>query len=330
MANLIRGTSSLGARSGGVLRTMTTVLVTGGLGVIGTRLVPFLRAHGHEVKVLDNRIVKRPDYIRADICSAVEVMQAFKQWDIDYVLHLAGEVGRENGELFARRQVDVNVSGTLNIIQMCREFGVRLIFAGTSEAYGEVGDKMMTEDIQAGKLTNCYAISKYQAEQYIRHFVENYGLEAHTIRIFMCYGPGEYPSYYRSAISRFVYNIMHGRPVTVHEGAVRSWCYVDDICDGWRLAMEHFSSDRFELYNIGKNDPRSMMDVARMVCELAGKSTDLIKVAEPPRFVIPVKHASFEKAAKRLGFEAKTPLEVGLRETISWQRAAVTDPNIEC
>src|SRR2546425_7479746 len=58
--------------------TMTTVLVTGGLGVIGSRLVPHLRQHGHDVKVMDNRIAKLPDYIRADICSTVEVMQAFK------------------------------------------------------------------------------------------------------------------------------------------------------------------------------------------------------------------------------------------------------------
>lgn len=309
---------------------MTTVLVTGGLGVIGTRMVPFLEARGYDVKVMDNRIVKRPGYIRADICSTVEVMQAFKQWDIDYVLHLAGEVGRENGELFARRQVDVNVSGSLNIIQMCREFGARLIFAGTSEAYGEVGERVMREDMPSGKLTNCYAISKYQAEQYIRHFVENYGLDAHIIRIFMCYGPGEYPSYFRSAISRFVYNIMHDHPITVHDGAIRSWCYVDDICEGWRQVIEHFTPGSCELYNIGRNDPRSMMDVARMVCELAGKSTELIKTADAPRFVMPVKHASFARAAEKLGFEAKTALEVGLRETISWQQEHVREANIEC
>jgi nucleoside-diphosphate-sugar epimerase len=293
-------------------------------------MVPFLRSLGYDVKVMDNRIVKRPDYIRADICSTIEVMQAFKQWDIDYVLHLAGEVGRENGELFARRQVDVNVSGTLNIIQMCREFGSRLVFAGTSEAYGEVGSVRMTEDMESGKLTNCYAMSKYQAEQYIRHFVENYGLEAHIIRIFMCYGPGEYPSYFRSAVSRFVYNVLHDRPITVHKGAVRSWCYVDDICAGWHLVMEHFAPKKCELYNIGKDDPRSMTDVAQMVCHLAGKSVDLVRTSEPPRFVMPVKHASFEKARESLGFEAKTTLETGLRETIRWQKENVTDPAIEC
>jgi len=309
---------------------MTTLLVTGGLGVIGGRLVPFLRGKGYDVKILDNKIVKMPDYIRADICSMVEAVQAFKQWNIDYVLHLAGEVGRENGELVARRQVDVNISGTINIIQLCRDYGARLVYAGTSEAYGEVGDGIMHEGMQPGNITNCYALSKYHAEQYIHHFVENYDLEAHIIRIFMCYGPGEYPSYFRSAISRFVYNITHNRSVNVHRGAVRSWCYVDDICEGWRLVMEHFKPGTCELYNIGRDEQRSMHHVAKLICKLAGKSTNLIRESDPPRFVMPVKHASFEKAKKRLGFEARTPLEVGLQATIEWQRKYVADPNIEC
>jgi len=293
-------------------------------------LVPHLRACGYDTKVLDNRILKAPDYVRADICSTVEVMHAFKQWDIDYVLHLAGEVGRENGELFARRQVDVNVSGTLNIIQLCREYSARLIYAGTSEAYGDVADRVMTEDMEPGRQTNCYALSKYHAEQYIRHFVENYDLQAHIIRIFMCYGPGEYPSYFRSAISRFIYNISHGRPVAVHRGATRSWCFVDDIIEGWRLVMEHFVPGKAEMYNIGRHDPRTMLSIASTICELTGRSKDLIRIAEPPKFVMSVKQASFDKARERTGFEPKVPIEEGLRRTIEWQKNCVSDPNIEC
>src|SRR3989475_3262355 len=254
---------------------MTTILVTGGLGVIGSRMVPLLRHQGYDVKVLDNRILRQKDYIRADICSMVETERGFRDWQIDYVFHLAGEVGRENGELFARRAVDINVGGTLNLIQLCREYGSRLIYAGTSEAYGDVGENVMFEDLAPGKLTNCYALSKFQAEQYVRHFVENYDLQAHIIRIFMCYGPGEFPSYFRSAVSRFVYNALHDRPIFVHRGALRSWCFIDDIVEGWRLVMEGFAKGRAEVYNIGRHDPRSMLDVAKTICSLAGKSENL-------------------------------------------------------
>ena len=309
---------------------MTTILVTGGLGVIGSRMVPLLRHQGYDVKVLDNRILRQKDYIRADICSMVETERGFRDWQIDYVFHLAGEVGRENGELFARRAVDINVGGTLNLIQLCREYGSRLIYAGSSEAYGDIGENVMAEDLAPGKQTNCYALSKFQAEQYIRHFVENYDLEAHIIRIFMCYGPGEYPSYFRSAISRFVYNVIHDRQISVHRGTARSWCYIDDIVEGWRAVMEHFRPGSPEMYNIGRNDPRPMTEVANLICELAGKSTDLIRYVEVPKFVMRTKLASFEKARQRLGFESRVPLEVGLTRTIEWQREHVRDDDIEC
>ena len=146
----------------------------------------------------------------------------------------------------------------------------------------------------------------------------------------MCYGPGEYPSYFRSAISRFVYNVMHDRPIEVHEGTLRSWCYVDDIVEGWRSVMEHFSLGSPELYNIGRHDPRPMEEVAKLVCELAGKSEDLIRHVKVPRFVTTTKLASFEKAKQRLGFVSRTPLEVGLKRTIEWQLQNVRDPDIEC
>ncbi len=293
-------------------------------------MVPLLREGGHDVKALDNKIMRHEDYIRADVTSVIEVVEAFKKWDIDYVLHLAGEAGRENGELFARRTVDINVSGTLNMIQMCREYGARLIFASTSEVYGDVSEAVMREDMVPVKQTNCYAISKYQAEQYISHFVENYDLEAHIIRIFMCYGPGEYPSYFRSAIARFVYNILHDRPIHVHSGTSRSWCYVDDIVEGWRSVMENFKPGSAEVYNIGRHHPSQMSEVAELICDLADKPRGLIRYADVPRFVTRVKNASFEKAKRELGFEAKTPLDEGLRRTIEWQRDFIRDPDIEC
>lgn len=309
---------------------MTTVLVTGALGVIGSRLVPFLRDAGYDVKGLDTHVRRARDYMRADVTSMAEMGQAFKQWKPDYILHLAAEFGREHSELFARRTVETNVVGTINVCQLCRDNGTRLILASSSEVYGDIGERFMVEALPPGRPTNVYGLSKFQAEQYLSHFIENYGLEAHIIRMFMCYGPGEYPSYYRSAISRFIYNALQRRPVTVHRGTHRSWCYIDDIVEGWRRVIEHFEPRRCEVYNIGRHDPKPMEDVARLIFRLAGASEELLQFSDPPRFVTPVKNASFEKAAKRLGFSAKLPLEEGLHRTIEWQRTAVTDPNIEC
>ncbi len=315
---------------------MKTVLVTGGLGMIGSHLARRLRSSGFKVVILDTAITRQDDYIRADVCSMVETVEAFKRWDIDFVFHLAGEVGRENGELFARRSIDVNVSGTMNVLQLCREFDAPMIFASTSEIYGDLNGRVMTEDLYFKERTfqtNCYAISKFQAETYINHFVENYETRAISLRFFMCYGEGEFPSYFRSAISRFVYNALVGKPITVHKGTVRSWCHVDDITRGCQLAMEKADMGRpYKAYNIGRHDPRAMEEVAKLVCSLSGKAESLVKYSEVPKFVTPVKIASFDKAKNELGYQPVITLEEGLKRNIDWQREKVIPfyPDLEC
>jgi len=215
------------------------VLVTGGLGVVGSHLVEKLRERGYEVVVSDVKIKREDGYRRGDVTQYAEMDRIFKEFKIKHVYHLAGEVGRENGEHFPRRCIDINVSATMNLIQLCLEHDAALYFASTSEVYGHLADKYkLTEDMiekYNPQPTNCYGISKLQAEQYIRHFVENYGLKGLSFRFFMAYGAGEYPDPYRSAMSNFIFNILNNKPITVHQGAKRSWCYIDDIVQGCNL-----------------------------------------------------------------------------------------------
>ncbi len=304
--------------------------------MIGSHLAKRLRSSGYRAIVLDTAILRRQDYARADVTSMVETLQVFKQSDIDFVFHLAGEVGRENGELFARRSIDVNVSGTMNLLQLCREFSVPMIYASTSEIYGDLKGEVMTEDLFFNKRlfqTNCYALSKFQAETYINHFVENYGTKALSLRFFMCYGEGEFPSYFRSALSRFVYNLLTSKPITVHKGTVRSWCHVDDITRGCQLAMERADmKPPYKAYNIGRHDPKPMEDIARLCCKVTEKPESLIRFSEAPKFVTPIKIAAFDKAMRELGYESQITLEEGLKRTIKWQREKVIPiyPDIEC
>ena len=95
-----------------------TVLVTGALGVIGQRLTQKLREAGHETVQSDVRILKQDSYRRGDITQYVEMDRIFKEFKVEHVFHLAGEVGRVNGEEFPRRAVDINVSGTINLAQL--------------------------------------------------------------------------------------------------------------------------------------------------------------------------------------------------------------------
>jgi nucleoside-diphosphate-sugar epimerase len=304
------------------------ILITGGLGVIGSRLSEVLREHGHDVRVTDHRILKEDGYLRADVCEYHELDRVFRSGPIKHVFHLAGEVGRENGELFPRRCVDTNVSAILNLIQLCREYGARLYFASSSEVYGERGaTTILTEGLiekSPVQPHNCYGLSKLQAEQYIRHFVEQYDLEALSFRFFMCYGPPEYPSPFRSAMSNFIYRALRAERITAHRGTAREWCYTDDIVEGCRLALEGFDPGRgYQAYNLGRSGLIDTVECARLVCRLADAPEDLVDVVEPGPFTTHVKRASFDKIREHFGFEARVPLEEGVARTIEWQRTNV-------
>lgn len=300
------------------------VLVTGGLGVIGSVLVRMLRAKGYKVIVSDKHILKLDGYMRGDVTRYEELLQIFKQYEIKHVFHLAGEVGRINGEEFPRRCIEINESGTINLAQLCLEFGATLYFASTSEIYGELGEMSLTEDLSEKiplKPTNVYALSKLNTEYYLKHFVQNYGLNAVVFRFFTCYGPGEFPTEYRSAMANFIRCALTEKQIVVHRGTKRGWCYIEDTATGCILAMEKAPKGVYSVYNIGSGDLRTMEDVARTICKVAGKSESLIHLVEPPKqFLSIVKNPSFAKAEKELGFKAAVPLNEGIRMTIEWQK----------
>jgi nucleoside-diphosphate-sugar epimerase len=177
------------------------------------------------------------------------------------------------------------------------------------------------EELEVLRPTNCYGWSKLQAEQYLRHFSASGALKAASMRFFMCYGPGERPDPYRSAMTNFIDAIRHDRPIVVHRGTSRSWCYIDDIVNGCRLLMERWDGAEYQAFNIGRHDPVPTTDVAALVCDLLEKPHDLIQLADPGRLVTPVKNASFDKAERMLGYTASVGLEDGVERTIEWHRS---------
>jgi nucleoside-diphosphate-sugar epimerase len=276
------------------------------------------------VKDVDN-------YVRADVTSFEDLYRIFKSSNIDLVIHMGAEVGRMRGEEFPQRMAYVNDVGTINVIRLCLDNNTKLIYFSTSEVYGRLfddGHKVIEEDLDKGSYsntTNIYAMSKLFGEAIVRHYVENYGLNAVTIRPFMIYGPGEYPSKYRTAICNFVYQALTGEKITVHRGAERAWCYIDDFVEGVRLIMETPLSGKYEAYNVGSDEIHTMEEVARMIIEESDGSYNQIEIVDPPsKFMSLVKRFSIYKV-KRLGYNPRVSLRAGVRKVIEWQRQEVLE-----
>ena len=307
---------------------MTTVLVTGALGVIGNHLTGALRSAGYSVIGADLAMRDYSDYVRADVTSFEDLHRIGKQGHVDVVVHMAGEVGRMVGESYPQRMIYVNDVGAVNVIQFCLDQGAKLVYFSTSEVYGhllDAGVPVLEHQIEAEAsafvTTNIYAMSKLYGEALVKHYVDNYGLNAVGVRPFMIYGPGEAPSKWRSALTNFVHAARHGLPISVHEGTMRSWCYIDDFVEGIRLLTDLPRQEKYEAYNVGSDEYLTMEQVARIVCEEVGADEDLVQVASPPdQFMSPVKIASIEKM-RAIGYKPSVDLRKGVRAVAEWQAA---------
>jgi len=301
------------------------VLVTGASGVIGSCLTNHLRAKGYQVLLTDTSLQNGENYYRADIARFEETYEIFTQNKIDAVIHLAGEVGRLTGEMQPIRMIHVNEIGTLNLVKLCVSSKSRLLLVSTSEVYGNVSASRLREDLSDQLTltpTNIYGISKLHAEQFVKHFASNYGLQAAIARPFMVYGPGERPGPFRSAMINFISSALSRAPLKVHRGAVRSWSYIDDIVEGLRLVLERADFTACPIFNLGRDDPRTMEEIARIIIEETCAPESLIQIVDPPeKFLSLVKLGDFSKAKDLLGFEAKTPVEEGIRRTVEWARS---------
>ena len=298
-------------------------LVTGSRGMIGSHLMR--RLSKEAVLGIDQVNADADDYLRADVNDFDELYRAFRQFGPDLVIHMAGEVGRLNGEQYPRRMLRTNVLGTYNVLKLCMDYSCRLINFSTSEVYGEAFDDSVVDEsarLQAFGTTNVYAASKLFGEALVRHYVENYELKAVTVRPFMVYGEGEEIRKTRSAINNFVANALAGTPLTVHKDTLRAWCYVSDFLDGLSLLFDR-EVQGYQAFNIGSEQYTTALETAELVCEVAGASRGLIRLVDPPKvFSSPIKRASIARM-KAMGYSPKVSLREGVGRVVEWQRSGM-------
>jgi len=296
------------------------VLVTGGLGVVGRPLVQELRKKRHDVWVMDFLHHHDPQYIRCDVGEFRQLQQAFEITNFDYVYHLAAEFGRHNGEDFFETMWKSNVIGTKNMMKLQVQKKFRMVFASSSEIYGDFRGVMAEQmpEKQPIRQLNDYAISKWVNEQQIMNSASRFGTKTVRLRLFNSYGPGEYYSSYRSAVCIFIYRALHNMPYTVYTKNRRSLTYIDDMVNAMSNVINNFKPG--EVYNISGDYDVTMKEVSDTILEILGEDDSLVNYESAEKYNALIKIADNAKVKKDLGYRTSVNLEEGLKRTIEWQK----------
>lgn len=296
------------------------ILVTGGKGVVGSSLIRELETRGHEVWFCDLKHSHEPNYYRCDVSKYRPLESLFAGHEFDFVFHLAAEFGRWNGEDFYEELWMSNAVGTKNLLRLQEKYGFRMIFASSSEVYGDYEATMMEEvmDILEIKQMNDYAISKWANEMQILNAQAMHGNQIVRVRLFNTYGPGEYYHPYRSAICIFVYRAIHDLPYTVYLNHKRTSVYIDDCTKALANIVEHFNPG--EVYNIAGGELHDMKTVSDMVLQYLGKEDEKVSYVTEEKFTTKIKVPDIRKAIIELEYQPSTLLTEGIPATIEWMK----------
>lgn len=303
---------------------MSSILVTGGRGFIGTNLTRELRRRGHEVWTSDIKDGPDPHHLRADTGHFQQMAAILDAQEVDLVFHLAAEYGRWNGEDHYQNLWHSNVVGTKNMLRLQEQHGFRMVFFSSAEVYGDHAGTMSESvmDELPIKQMNDYALSKWVGEVQCLNSAEMFGTETVRVRPVNCYGPHEYYSRYRGVIPIFVYRCLSGEPFTVHRGHERIFDYVDDTVRTVANIADNFVPG--EVYNVGSDEDWAVDigDLAELVLDLTGADPDLATFTEAEPFTTMVKRMDFARARRDLDHTAEVGLEEGLTRYIDWMRDA--------
>lgn len=295
------------------------ILVTGSEGTLGRPLVIQLAQNGHQVHGVDTDHSATQGTTRADVREHRQLQRVFDEFEPELVYHLAAEFGRINGNEWYEQNWTTNMVGTRNVIDLCMERGAKLVFASSSEIYGELDRDPLTEDHDQLPLrpANDYAISKWANELQILNSQKD-GLECVRCRFFNAYGPGETYHPYRSVVALFCSHALLGLPWTVYDGYSRVFMYVDDFIPTLARVADRFTAG--ELYNIGGTDFRAVRELSDLVLEHTDADPGLVAYMPEDLHNVKSKRPDISRAAADLGHNPTTLLEEGVPRYIEWLR----------
>jgi nucleoside-diphosphate-sugar epimerase len=309
---------------------MSSYLVTGGAGFIGSHLTEELVRRGEQVRVVDSLItghrknlahLNGVEFMQGDLADIAVAQRAAQ--GVDYVLHQAAipSVPRSVEDPITSNRA--NIDSTLNVLVAARDAGVkRVVYAGSSSAYGNTPTLPKHEGMPTNPLSP-YALQKLVGEQYMQMFTALYGLETVTIRYFNVFGPRQDPSSpYSGVISIFARGLLENKAPTIYGDGeqTRDFTYIANVVDGVLRAVTAPNAAG-QVINVATGTSISLNRLFSSMRDILGSS---LQVAYGPVRSGDVKDslADITRARTLLGYEPCVTFEAGLKKTIDWYRGA--------
>lgn len=313
---------------------MKNILITGGAGFIGSHLVDRLLAEGGwRITVIDDfndfydPAIKRenvrahlpnPSFklVEADIRNYEALAPAFGDTEFDCIVHLAARAGVRPSLKEPRLYVETNINGTLNLLELAREHGVKqFVFGSSSSVYGMNSKVPFSEDDPIFNPISPYAATKAAGELICHSYAHLYDMRIVCLRFFTVYGARQRPDL---AIHKFAKLISAGKPIPVFgDGTTgRDYTYIDDIIAGVRAAIDYDQSD-YELINLGESRTVELRELISLLEKALDRHAEVDRQPVQPGDV-PRTFADITKARRLLGYNPQTQIEEGIGKFVEW------------
>jgi len=306
---------------------MKRILVTGGAGFIGSHLCERLLARGDEVLCVDNFFTSRRtnilhlfpnpmfEFLRHDITWPLYV-------EVDQIYNLACPASPVHYQFDPVQTTKTNVHGSINMLGLAKRLKIRILQASTSEVYGDPTEHPQKEtywgNVNPIGPRSCYDEGKRCAETLFFDYQRQHNLDIRVVRIFNTFGPRMHPNDGR-VVSNFIVQALKKEPITIYGSGnqTRAFCYVDDLVTGLISMMDQ--KEIVGPINMGNPAEYSIKDLARMIKELSGSSSEIVFMPLPQDDPVR-RRPDITLAKEKLGWEPKVPIHEGMVRTIGYFR----------
>lgn len=311
------------------------VLVTGGAGFIGSHLVDGLLEAGYSVTVIDNEstgdranLNTNARFVSGDVRNSDDLATAFEPVP-DAVFHVAGQASIQLAYSDPGADLEVNVAGTLAVLDQCLLRGVpRLVYASSMTVYGNP-TRVPTPESAPPNPVSFYGVTKYAAERYVHLTGARTDLRTNvavtSLRMFNVFGPRQSLSNpYQGVLAIFLGRLLRGEPIQIHGDGeqTRDFVYIDDVVQAWIACLEK-SAAVGKVFNIGSGSPTSVNQLCDVILEQFGKSRQSFQVTSVPHQQGDVRASAADIGRIRdaLGWSPTVSFAEGLKKTVAWARA---------